>query len=252
VCYSYLRAEVPVILCVDLEGSGHAITITGYKLDETFPEINEYELIEPSMKNFHVKGSRIKKLYAHDDQIGPFSKIDINLNVENRSIEMTTDWTYEDGTPKSVIPYNLIVPIYHKIRLPINPMMKYINMLDNLFKSINIFSDNRRFEWDCYLTNINDYKSEMLNDPQLIDKSGILMSSYPRFFWRFKAIYNDDILFELLADATDMERSFQFININFYSEEVLSIFKGLFNSANRDFLIKCLTREMHDFIHEEL
>ena len=86
----------------------------------------------------------------------------------------------------------------------------------------------------------------------MIQKSKTLLGSYSRFFWRFKALYNDEVLFELLADATDMGRSFQFININFYNEEFLTIFKGLFNSANRDFLIKCLTREMQDFINKEL
>ena len=212
-CYSYLRSGIPVILIVSIENEGlHAITLTGYKLKKEATIKNEFEIIDRSFNILKFKGSRIACFYAHDDQIGPFSKINIEFDKTNKIIKLKTSWTDDNGESIVVTPRDIIVPVYYKIRVPYFALLKYINRLSRLIKHIKILpSDKDDIVWDIYLCDINKYKSEIIEDENILMKKEILLRPYPRFFWRFIGTLNYRPLFELLADATDMEKSFQFI-----------------------------------------
>ncbi len=73
IAYSYLKMQLPVILIISIEGQGkHAITLTGFSLCDS--KINQQE-VASGEKNIPMVGLRINELYAHDDQIGPFSRL---------------------------------------------------------------------------------------------------------------------------------------------------------------------------------
>lgn len=251
ICYSYLRAGVPVILCVDIEETGgHAITLTGYKLSDR-DNMNEFGIVEPSLRSLNLTGSRIITLYGHDDQIGPFSKIGLKSDSEKKMIDLVTDWTFEDGRRKRATPLNIIIPIYHKIRISILSILKnYVYGMDLFLKSINIFKNNTKFEWDIYLTDINQFKSDIIHSEDVINKEKILTMPHPRFFWRIIGTYDGIKLFEFLADSTDMERSFQFFNLIFYNQDLREIFKNLFIEDNRKDISSYIDNHLYDFIYK--
>ncbi len=249
ICYSYLRAGIPVILCVDIEESGgHAITLTGYKLSE-INEINEFSIVEPSLKTLNLTGSKIVTLYGHDDQIGPFSRIKMESDPDNQMISLITDWKFDDGRKKKAVPLNIIVPIYHKIRISTLSLLKnYIYGMDHFLKSTNIFMDNSEFEWDIFLSDINIFKSEILRSREVMNKNRILTMPHPRFFWRIIGTYQGTRLFEFLADSTDMERSFQFFNLIFYNQDLFLIFKDLFVERYREDITSYTGNHLFDFV----
>ena len=74
--YGYLKMGLPVILGVSIDGRGrHAITLTGYSLQKTTALKQE---VAGSKNCIPMIGLRIDEFYAHDDQIGPFSRLRVN------------------------------------------------------------------------------------------------------------------------------------------------------------------------------
>jgi len=73
--YGYLQLGVPVVLILDVEGDGHAVTVAGYSLKET-PAISREDWVDPTPPLRRV-GLRIDELYVHDDGVGPFARIKV-------------------------------------------------------------------------------------------------------------------------------------------------------------------------------
>lgn len=64
--YAYLKADIPVLLTLQFESTDlHLITLNGYRIDE---EKESYQFVS----------DKIDRFYAHDDQVGPFSRLIIN------------------------------------------------------------------------------------------------------------------------------------------------------------------------------
>ena len=273
VCYSYLRSGIPIIMGVDLrrevknkEGNPvevsigqHAITLTGYRLSEKGKSVleNECGCINEAYEDLRFIGSKITSFYAHDDQIGPFSSIAVGVG-DNGTIEFDTSWTYYDPEEKKdkkykVIPTLIIIPIYHKVRIPINTLLKPINQLSQLIQAIKVLpTDEDKLEWDSYLCCVNSYKKEIL-DSDILNKPDILNSKCPKYMWRFVATYNNTPLLEIMVDATDMERSFQMIRLNFFNKTLLDYFHMIFFSEKTEKLVKpYLSDVMYDFMKKEI
>jgi hypothetical protein len=72
--YGHLRMGLPVVLLVLIEGmERHAITLAGYSLRNV-----RVRNTEVAMGNcVPLPGLRIDKFYAHDDQFGPFGRVQI-------------------------------------------------------------------------------------------------------------------------------------------------------------------------------
>src|SRR3546814_570502 len=73
------------------------------------------------------RASTIDRIYCHDDQVGPFAKL-----VFDASGKITTSWsaTSPNATIVRVKPENLIVPLYHKVRIPFTALYDTIVRLD--------------------------------------------------------------------------------------------------------------------------
>ena len=91
--YVYLKAKIPLIFgftlvdCTDptnvLPIGKHAVTITGYSLGQVLQEFDKDE--------FYLTSSKIDKIYVHDDQIGPFAR----MEFENTTNSIATSWLNE-------------------------------------------------------------------------------------------------------------------------------------------------------------
>src|SRR2546421_1304238 len=69
--YAHLKAGLPVILIVDIQGDLHAITLTGYSLRDTRVSKREIAGNEVAVP---LRGLRVLEFYGHDDQIGPHAQ----------------------------------------------------------------------------------------------------------------------------------------------------------------------------------
>ncbi|NPV51439.1 MAG: hypothetical protein HPY60_09630 [Candidatus Methanofastidiosum sp.] len=80
IIHSYLKMHLPIIMgFLRPDNKYHAVTITGYKLEDPTPKDNGE--VEKEI-DFEIVSDNISELYIHDDQIGPFSRVFIKEKSE--------------------------------------------------------------------------------------------------------------------------------------------------------------------------
>jgi hypothetical protein len=205
--YAHLIMGLPIILIVKVENSDfHAITVVGYLAQKN--RVLERE-VAPKEKRIPTKGLRIKEFYAHDDQIGPFSVIKAKVS-ENEDHPVVFESMWKDKSHKGHLlfyPYAVIIPVYHKIRITFLDFHKWLMRLTEIFEIL--VEDAESLEWDSYLITTNDYKNSVKKSGITAEKlKGVLVAQHPRFIWRAVLKYKSLPILEMLADATDMARSF--------------------------------------------
>lgn len=226
--YAYLRAGIPMMFgfdLVDVSNSTsryigkHAVAITGYSIGHPTPCPLENT-------GFLLKATRIDKIYVHDDQVGPFSRMVldgkiIELPGGKRASSILTSWQGDDGVigGKRAVSDILLIPLYHKIRILFGAIHDAVFEFDRLLRvAISAIFPGRaaeleQLEWDIYLISVNDLKRNVLHCESLDDdiRRCLLMQSFPRFLWRASLWVNSSIKFDLLFDATDIEQGSFFL-----------------------------------------
>lgn len=213
--YAYLQAEIPVILGIHLQekrlfGSNkaidfHAVTIAGYStgLKEPVP----YQESE-----FLLRSTRIDTIYVHDDQVGPFARM--YIGTDSLSTELM-----KDGEKDKIVaaPEVLLIPLYHKIRIPFITIHGIVNRFDQFFRGYMKKvpnGQNLKIEWDIYLTTVGKYKESLLK--QGLDNSNeltrVLTHPLPKYIWIATASIGGVRQMDLLFDATNIEQGHLFID----------------------------------------
>lgn len=195
--YAYLRSGIPLIMAYNQYENGniggppflHAVTVTGYSLDQqpvTVPAT------EPLMMAY-----RIKKLYVHNDQLGPFSAI---MHIKETHFRLFSD---KDLCAQVL---HLIVGLPSQIRITTTTITKFICVYDALFTVFSGTGD--RLEWDLHLCDTATYKSDLhlatYLSPQ--ERFQLITKSLPHYMWRARAALNTLLITDLLFDATDVEQ----------------------------------------------
>ena len=226
--YAYLRGKIPTILGIELWDKTqsldryyglHAVSITGYSLLKDSPENN--------LGKFLTRACNMAKIYVHDDQVGPFARMnfdgfELQLPCPNHTqckipVEtLSTSFRPSAGEigDMRAVPISLLIPPYHKIRIPYDIVLETVRSFDRFIKliateGIDCLALDAGLEWDIYLTTNNDLKREILR----LDSSAmappyrneVLRENMPRFLWRAAARQNESLLLDLLFDATDIE-----------------------------------------------
>lgn len=216
--YAFLRCRIPSVLVYALkelkdgefvEIGQHAVAVTGFSLDEQAPPLPH------RATGFQLRSSRIDKLYGHDDQVGPFARMgwwDAGLKKSDACGEAASDqvqppsqkWlkTSRPGEVYAEINF-VLLPLYHKIRIPYSLIHDAVLELDNLMEEVRP-EGFPRGEWDIYLTTANDYKIAARADyPSWgIDPTETLYTSLPRFMWRVLLRVDNQVELDFLFDAT--------------------------------------------------
>lgn len=209
--YAYMRSHTPAILNFSLIdwSSGkakllghHAVALTGYSL----PTKAAPTPIAPL--GTLLTSSKVDKLYAHDDGIGPFARMEFEKDG------LTTSWRGKDGKVGSVKAEGaeLLIPVYHKVRISfriiLNTVMDFDALIQNCRKDTGCLSGSDRLEWDIYLTTVNEIKKSIRNCKHISPKYRLqlLQEHMPRFLWRAKALLRGEPVIDLLFDATDIEK----------------------------------------------
>ncbi|MEJ0053627.1 MAG: hypothetical protein WDN10_02785 [bacterium] len=220
---AFLRGNIPIILSFDfnLERSKkskrafHAVALSGLG-PTTGPIVPE------PRTGFLLRATRITKLYAHDDGIGPYSEI----KLSGPSNIITTTWSRKRGTKITRARADLcLVPLYSKIRVRFDDVYDAILAFDHILemlKKLSSNSDMARFEWDIFLNGPSDLKREIVSRSSLskIVRKSLLTANFPRFFWRAVAMVDNEAKLEFLFDATDLRQGRKFLHEIFYDERV--------------------------------
>ncbi|WLG46422.1 hypothetical protein [Pseudomonas sp. FP1740] len=230
VVYAYLRGKIPLLLACHITSydsgqekyiGAHAVAITGFSLrdEESVVAANtilggEDGLLEEDAQagnGFRLRAAKIDKLYVHDDQIGPFARMEwsrmptpYQMQLEQTSIGLKTSWS-----PLTfAVPDFVLLPLYHKIRIPFALIHNAMKALDFALETIRSRSELAnlldRAEWDIFLTSVNDYKTSVRNEYVIIgmDPQKSLYADLPRFMWRVILRSAGEVHAELLYDAT--------------------------------------------------
>jgi len=241
--YAYLRFGIPMILGVELidpTGSAvrslglHAVAITGYSLGRAKPK-------PYGSSGFLLRASRIDKVYVHDDQVGPFARMVLDgrtVPIKQGRIardvnSISTSWVGADGKIGSVRARleNLMIPVYHKIRIPFATVHDTIIAFDGFLEALKkhgapIYSG--RLEWDIHLSTVNQVKSEILRGAF----SGgyfkeFLLAKMPRFLWRASALSSGNPVLDLFFDATDIEQGRFFVRAIEYDARLAAVLRAV-------------------------
>lgn len=247
--YAYIKGLVPVLMGIHLAREvdpslapqthqiidGHAVAVTGYNVEDIPPKP-----FGPT--GFLLKANRINKIYAHDDQVGPFARMNFDgtpvlLSAAGASVT-SLSWGGNAAFSDSfrAVPFVVLVPLYHKIRIPFErihdtvvPFDGFIEALRQSLSQQGITLFGTRIEWDIYLTTVGDAKSSILNDKLLAGNSQleILLQEMPRFLWRATAYSNTTPVLDLLFDATDIEQGSFFIRAVEYDASLSSVLRAV-------------------------
>lgn len=174
----------------------HAVAITGYAL---CAEPGETHFRESSTR--FVAG-RLERLFVHDDQTGPFASF--AFDEGNRLI--AEDYQSPDVIRRFAEPINLVIPLYHKIRIPLRQIVDMTVHLDQSIKALP-FDDELadELEWDIQLMSLEALRDDLAQSTLSKDvKLQMLTLALPRYLWRVRALRAGKAAFDLLLDATDL------------------------------------------------
>jgi len=199
--YAYLRMGIAPIVVGRLTQSGgkpigvHAVTFTGYTMLEELANTGDVPLTS----------DRIKGFYGHDDRVGPFVLHGVESKEDSNKGVKLTRMNEDEGQYVDLWVQAVIVPIYEKVRITWDEIVRSIGKLQGLFVPLMRIQPGI-YEWNIHLLTVNNYKQEVRKDPRYSRylRAELLNVGYPRFLWRALLVRDGSILFEALFDATDI------------------------------------------------
>jgi len=193
---SYSSLGVPIILIISVpvgDSQGlHAIAVSGYnqKAPRAISPKNEISFL----------ADNIKKIYAHDDQYGPFVRIEF---IDDYKVK--TPWTESDPYNKPTIVERIIVPVYPKVRIAYEDIEILILGFDAIFTLF--FGDKiiQDLVWDIKIVYSEKFKDLILASYlSNAEKVRLISKSMPRFVWLATCYISKFKIFEFSFDATDV------------------------------------------------
>lgn len=182
---TYIDADLPIIAALKLRkkfdycgkevslDTGHAVVISGYRLDE------------------HRK---LKILFVHDDVWGPYLRV---APIDHNFLKWDYEWARARGY--EVILDKLLVPVYPKIRTTFSRM-------HSAFAKSNKETESKLgsvCHCELSLKNVQNYKNSLLKDP-IKGKMKILTMHLPRFLWIIRLFENDEPIGDGVYDGTSV------------------------------------------------
>jgi hypothetical protein len=273
--YGYLKMGLPVILGCDVAkrnnkefpgkiNGQHAITLVGYR--KSLKRYHQTErLTVSSADTIRMVGLRINRFYAHDDQNGPFSKLDIKFFEESindneynyHPIAVESKYNgYREGI-LTFYPSVLIVPTYGKIRMSFTDIYAWVKHLNELIVQV-LRVDHNSLEWEIFLTTTNELKKDICKKVDFYISSDnslnschakglrnklqeVMLHNHPRFIWRSSLNYimpdGSRYSIDVLADATGVPNAFPIYDIIWFDVKTKrNITKALSTLENNEIL----------------
>ena len=249
--YAYNKIGLPVLLGIEIQGVGlHLISIVGYREAATTPltKIGKKDVAKTPKKEISIKANDITRFYAHDDQIGPFSRIGFSTD---KKFEIETSWVDKiTGEKINAAVHSVIVPLSHKIRITFEDIYTRIMFIDAV---LYLIITSHEIVWDIYLDLSTNYKRDVLNSS--VDnkyKRKVSCQNYPKYVWLAKAYVGTECICEFIFDSTDIATGDYCKTVNIYNDTLKSkIAETLSDAAARLELEDIITPQICSLINEE-
>jgi hypothetical protein len=129
--HTYLLSGIPVVLGLkSKDGDGHAVTAAGF-MSGTEPD----PLLETTVK---VRSQFIKKLYVHDDRLGPYARAELLVTPGTRRcpqmLMVKIDWPNRDPEMWRIV--SAVAPLYPKMRLPVRSLIQLAEIMASTIERI--------------------------------------------------------------------------------------------------------------------
>jgi len=169
---AYVSANIPIIAGLTLKrkdggNDHHAVVISGYRMTDD---------------------GKIAQLYVHDDQIGPYASITSDDGFKKWIYRKDDLWSRTCDTIELEL---LMIPLYHKIRLPFPTIWGFRNdAIKRLGNTPAIrLADSNRYK--------KELRSRDLDDPTKLE------CQMPKYIWIF-SFRQRDKLADYILDATSV------------------------------------------------
>ncbi len=121
------------------------------------------------------------------------------------------------------IPLQLLLPLYHKMRIPFRLIQNAIVAIDGLISNTvnaGLLTLTDRLLWDVKLVPITRLKADLFLDEALsgMERESMLTEPLPRYLWLATASDQGKMKIGLLFDATDIEQGCIFVRGLHYDE----------------------------------
>jgi hypothetical protein len=244
---AYSPIGIPIILIVFVPNDSryglHAITISGHSKAPFVKKEQENKL--------RYLSNNIEKLYAHDDQFGPF----VRINFHNDAI-LETPWGKISGDKESYVS-QILVPLYPKIRITFEDIELVVVALHAILTSFFMDKISSDVSWDIKLEYSENLKNDLQKNPYLSDtfKINKLQISTPKYVWIASSYIDKEKIIDFIFDATNINTSmFGFDVYCYMGTESISVLAED-TEQNKNWLITLINSKniaYIDFITEKL
>ena len=235
---AYSGIGIPIILVVMVpsgqEHGLHAITVSGFK--------SNTPVAIPPQKKISYMSDNIDKIYAHDDQWGPF----VRINLENE-YNLITPWTEADTQSRPTLVKNIVVPVYPKIRITFQDLEVIVAGIDRIltfFFAKLIVAD---LVWDIKIDYSEKFKAGIKGSGLDSQRKIVLLeTSLPKYIWIVSCHVGEHKLLCFTFDATNINHAMigleviSYLPDNVHSELVKFL---EINRATLQFLFKHMASE---------
>jgi hypothetical protein len=220
---AYSQIGIPIILIVYVPARTyglHALAVSGYRFGDN-------QLQYKNKKGPVLRSNIMEKIYVHDDQWGPFSRVEFDINDT-----IKTNWSRFHPSGKNPPTFkHVIIPLYPKVRISYDDILGIVHGIDVILEKAFTEIPEIMFNWEVKLYYTNKFLEEMLhssNDNDL--KKEIVLSHYPKYIWRASCYIHDSKVLDFIFDATDLAKNMFCIKVVSYDIDIQAILY--------DFLIK--------------
>lgn len=229
---AYSPIGIPIILVVKVPTAGvhglHAITISGFKSTAILP-------VAPSDEAKFLSDN-IDRIYAHDDQWGPFTRINLLGNCE-----LQTPWTDIDPATTPTVVTHIIVPVYPKIRIAyedIEAIVQGLNTVLKFFFEERIVNLNADLAWDIKIDYSENLKAQIKTSALAEEKKiKVLCKSLPKYIWTASCYIADTKMFTFTFDATNVNNAMLGVNVISFVDDSVKATLIQFLELNKEALL---------------
>jgi hypothetical protein len=269
--YGYASMGIPVVLLVymkDQKPGFHAVTVVGYAFPSEPREASSGQESHEPAGRIRYKARDTKWFYVHDDNIGPFAYMlieqtpaeskDTAANGEAAEYFESAPYTLEagwyEGDERRAIkcaPMVAIIPVDPLIRLTFLGLHKWLDYCVEIFENYTseLDADVAELVWDVRLQRTNDLKTEIRSIVKNCPlASTVLIKDYPLYIWRTTVAHQNVKLFDIFADASEVDTAFPFLDVLYHNEGFAARIRDVFGvSEMREIWAPVVGRKLVEF-----
>lgn len=264
ITFAYSRMGIPVLLGYYLihpngKKGYHLVCITGYRLDDY--NLSEVADSDPSgsKSDLRLKAHFIKRLYAHNDQFGPYAKMDFVYEKSAKNIKplphgqtvqaneylkafqrSETEFSRAYSTAL-IIPLSKIIKVdYWSIEKSIKSLQYIIEVIEST-PGLKLPFDFNSLLWDIHLDlGVSFKESRKKSEIPVNFKKEIILKPLPKYIWLGSLTNSNKKVMDVIYDASNLPNSFSMISIYIYDfrfatyfyEAALNVCSSIFREDN--------------------